>query len=184
MYFIVLWISYVFLCFLTFCFCVFFRLKFVAGHFLKHNNAKTNSFQPLRVKISIFNMNYVKKLNLHWFCTQNHILEPFSVRRACTKSYVTSEPYHPGVTNLVSKCAGNLKEKSHKVSRRELCALQSNRAKCRGGGPFRPPPPVFLGLKARFSKWVKWRYSNLIILRDRRELIIRLDNVYCFTKRK
>ena len=39
----------------------------------------------------------------------------------------------PGITNLVSKCAGNLKEKSHKVSRRELCALQSNRAKCRGG---------------------------------------------------
>ena len=38
-------------------------------------------------------MNYVKKLDLHWFCTQNHILEPFSVRRACTKSYVTSEPY-------------------------------------------------------------------------------------------
>ena len=38
-------------------------------------------------------MNYVKKLNLHWFCTQNHILEPFSVRRACTKSYVTSELY-------------------------------------------------------------------------------------------
>ena len=49
----------------------------------------------------------------------------------------------PGVTNLVSKCAGNLKEKSHKVSRRELCALQSNRAKCRGGGPFRPPPQSF-----------------------------------------
>ena len=38
-------------------------------------------------------MNYAKKLNLHWFCTQNHILEPFSVRCACTKSYVTSEPY-------------------------------------------------------------------------------------------
>ena len=38
-------------------------------------------------------MNFVKKLNLHWFCTQNHIFEPFSVRRACTKSYVSSEPY-------------------------------------------------------------------------------------------
>ena len=38
-------------------------------------------------------MNYAKKLNLHRFCTQNHILEPFSVRRAYTKSYVTSEPY-------------------------------------------------------------------------------------------
>ena len=33
-------------------------------------------------------MNYVKKLNV-----QNHILEPFLVQRACTKSYVTSEPY-------------------------------------------------------------------------------------------
>ena len=54
----------------------------------------------------------------------------------------------PGVTNLVSKFAGNSKEKSHKVSRQELCALQSNRAKCRGG-PKRPPPPppVFSGLK-------------------------------------
>ena len=35
----------------------------------------------------------MRKLNLHWFCTQNHILEPFSVRRACTQCYVTSEPY-------------------------------------------------------------------------------------------
>ena len=53
----------------------------------------------------------------------------------------------PGGTNLVSKCAGNLKEKSHKVARRELCALQSNRAKCRGG-PFRPPPPSLFRVKA------------------------------------
>ena len=29
---------------------------------------------------------------------------------------------------------------------------------------------------------MKWRFSNLIILRDRRELIIRLDKVYCFTR--
>ena len=49
----------------------------------------------------------------------------------------------PGVTNLVSKSAGNLKEKSHKVSRRKLCALQSNRAKCRGGGLLGPPPSLF-----------------------------------------
>ena len=47
---------------------------------------------------------------------------------------------------MVSKCAGNSKEKSHKVSRWELCALQSNRAKCRGGGGLKAPPPVFLGL--------------------------------------
>ena len=85
-------------------------------------------------------MNYVKKLNLHWFCTQNHILEPFSVWRACTKSYVTSEPY-PRASQIWCQNVRETWKKSHKVSRRELCALQSNRAKCRGGGG-----PVFLGL--------------------------------------
>ena len=150
MYFIVLWISYVFLCFFNLLFFLGFFGEICGRHFLKHNNAKTNSFQSLRVKISIFIWTMWKKLNLHWFCTQNHILEPFSVRRACTKSYVTSEPtVAPGVTNFVSKCAGNLKEKSHKVSRRELCALQSNRAKCRGG-PFRPPPPSLFRVKTNF----------------------------------
>ena len=49
----------------------------------------------------------------------------------------------PGITNLVSKCARNSKEKRLKVSRRELCALQSNRAKCRGGGLKGPPPSLF-----------------------------------------
>ena len=47
--------------------------------------------------------------------------------------------------NLVSKCAGNSKEKSHKVSRRELCALQCNRAKCRGG--LKAPPPSLFRVK-------------------------------------
>ena len=51
----------------------------------------------------------------------------------------------PGVTNLVSKCAGNSKEKSHKVSRRELCTLQSNRAKC--------PPSLFR---------VKWKVCTIL----------------------
>ena len=54
----------------------------------------------------------------------------------------------PGVKNLVSKCAGTWKKKSHKVSRRELCALQSNRMKCRGGAP-----PVFLGLNFFFRQY-------------------------------
>ena len=56
-------ISYVFYCFMNFLcislffwpfvFVVFFS-EICGRHFLKHNNAKTNSFQPLRVKISIF----------------------------------------------------------------------------------------------------------------------------------
>ena len=29
---------------------------------------------------------------------------------------------------------------------------------------------------------VRWRFSNLIILRDRRELVIRLDKVHYFTR--
>ena len=61
----------------------------------------------------------------------------------------------PGVTTVVSTCAGNSKENSHKVSWRELCALQSNHAKCRGGAimPPPPPPPVFLRLKAMWGKF-------------------------------
>ena len=54
----------------------------------------------------------------------------------------------PAVTNLVSKCAGNSKENCHKVSRRELCALPSNRAICRGGAIMvLPPPPSLIRVK-------------------------------------
>ena len=72
----------------------------------------------------------------------------------------------PGVTNLVSKCAGNLKEKSHKVSRQELCALQSNRAKCRGGGGLLgPPPQSFLGLSVEFYREF-WPEIQDIVIRS------------------
>ena len=90
-------------------------------------------------------MNYVKKLNLHWYCTQNHILEPFSVRCACTKSYVTSEPYPRASQIWCQNVRETWKKKVIKCRGESFCALQSNRAKCRGGvRP--PPPPVFLGL--------------------------------------
>ena len=82
-----------FFIFSTFFFVIFFS-EICRRHFWKHNNSKTNSFQPLRVKIRIFIWTKWKnKINLHWFCTQNHIFEQFLVRRACTKSYVTAEPY-------------------------------------------------------------------------------------------
>ena len=54
---------------------------------------------------------------------------------------------YPGVANLVSKVAQDLKEKSHGTARRQLFALQIYREKCRGGGLNQPPPPVFLGLR-------------------------------------
>ena len=55
----------------------------------------------------------------------------------------------PAVTNLMSKCAGNSKENCHKVSRRELRALPSNHAICRGGGGHHaPPPPSLIRVKS------------------------------------
>ena len=93
-------------------------------------------------------MNYVKKLNLHWFCTQNHILEPFSVRRACTKSYVTSEPYPRASQIWCQNVRETWKKKVVK------CRGESF-ARCRviarnvegGGGLFRPPPQSFYRVK-------------------------------------
>ena len=93
-------------------------------------------------------MNYVKKPHFALILyTKSHFGAIFGPT-CMYKKLRNFRTVSPGVTNLVSKCAGKLERKKVKVSRRELCALQSNRAKCRGGGgPFRPPGPVFLGLK-------------------------------------
>ena len=147
-------ISSVFYCFMNFsCISLFFLLfvflvffgEICGRHFLKHNNAKTNSFQPLRVKISIFIWTMWKKLNLHWFCTQNQILEPFSVRRACTKSYVTSEPY-PRASQIWCQNVRETWKKKVIKCRGESFARCRVIARNVEGGPFRPPPPVLLGL--------------------------------------
>ena len=144
-------ISYVFYCFMnflcislffwTFVFVLFFG-EICGRHFLKHNNAKTNSFQPLRVKDKHIYMNYVKKLNLHWFCTQNHILEPFLVRRACTKSYVTSEPY-PRASQIWCQNVRETWKKKVIKCRGESFARCRVIARNVEGGPFRPPPQSF-----------------------------------------
>ena len=84
-------------------------------------------------------MNYAKKLRFALILHFGAIFGPTCMY----KKLRNFRTVPPGVTNLVSKCAGNSKEKSHKVSRRELCALQSNRAKCRGGALKGPPPSPF-----------------------------------------
>ena len=141
-----------FLCILLFYeflmyFFVFFTFSFVGffgeicgRHFLKHNNAKTNSFQPLRVKISIFIWTmWKKKINLHWFCTQNHILEPFSVRRACTKSYITSEPYPRASQIWCQNVRETWKKKVIKCRGESFARCRVITRNVEGGGPFRPP---------------------------------------------
>ena len=148
-------IKFYFLCILLFYeflmyFFVFWPFVFVGffseicgRHFLKHNNAKTNSFQPLRVKNKHIYMNYVKKLNLHWFCTQNHILEPFSVRRACTKSYVTSEPYPRASQIWCQNVRETWKKKVIKCRGESFARCRVIARNVEGGGPFRPPPQSF-----------------------------------------
>ena len=131
MYFFVFW-PFVF---------VFVFGEICGRHFLKHNKF----ISAIESKNKHIYMNYVKKLNLHWFCTQNHILEPFSVRRACTKSYVTSEPY-PRASQIWSQ---NVRETWKK---KVIKCRGESFARCRviapnvEGGLLGPPPPVFLVL--------------------------------------
>ena len=98
----------------------------------------------------------MKNINLHWFCTQNHILSPFSVRRACTKSYVTSEPY-PRASQIWCQ---NVRETRKKIVIK--CRSESF-ARCRviarnvEGGHYTPPPPVLLGLRSSICKHYLFR---------------------------
>ena len=95
-------------------------------------------------------MNYVKKLNLHWFCVQNHILEPFSVRRACTKSYVTSEPYPRASQIWCQNVRETWKKKVIKCRGESFARCRVIARNVEGEAP--PPPPVFLGLRRTFEK--------------------------------
>ena len=143
--------------FWPFVFVVFFG-KICGRHFLKHNNAKNKLISAIESKNKHIYMNYAKKLNLHWFCTQNHILEPFSVRRACTKSYVTSEPY-PRASQIW--CQNVRETRKKKVIK---CRGESF-ARCRviagnvEGGLKGPPPPQsfrvkrYLGQIHRHTRW-------------------------------
>ena len=95
-------------------FVCFFRWAFVADNFLKHNNAKTNSFQPLRVKISIFIWTMCKNSICIGFVHINDVSfwSHFRSRQvALYKKLRNFRTVPPGVTNLVLKCAGNLKVK-------------------------------------------------------------------------
>ena len=150
-------ISYVFYCFMNFLcislffyllFLLFFSVKFVADTFSKHNNAKTNSCQPLRVKISIWTMwkNSICIDFVHKITFWSHFRSDVHVQ----KSYVTSEPYPRASQIWCQNVRETWKKKSHKVSRRELFALQSNCAKCRGLGP--PPPPSLFRVKYALNK--------------------------------
>ena len=71
---------------------------------------------------------YVKKLNLHWFWTQDHMYTWAIFSATCMYKNLREfrESVPSGFTNLVSKFAGILERLFivMKTSRRKICALQ------------------------------------------------------------
>ena len=112
-------------------------------------------------------MNYVKKLNLHWFCTQNHILEPFSVRRACTKSYVTSEPYPRASQIWCQNVRETWKKKVIKCRGESFARCRVIARNVEGGGLLGPPPSLFrVNVGTRHVTlllwWILWQYRIVL----------------------
>ena len=146
MYFIVLWISYVFLCFSTFCFCYFFR-KIYHRTFFKHNYAKMNWFQPMKVKIII-------SLWIRW---ENSIYIDF-VHKITFLSHFQSDEH---VEKVVQRRNGMPDFRENGVIR---CARLESKKSASGavkknlhggmvaqnveGGVDSTPPPAVLGLKS------------------------------------
>ena len=104
-------------------------------------------------------MNYAKKLNLHWFCTQNHILEPFSVRRACTKSYVTSEPY-PRASQIWCQNVRETRKKKVIKCRGESFARCRVIARNVEGGLKGPPPPSLFRVNMNMAIVIKAQLAS------------------------
>ena len=135
-----------FFVFLNFCFYCFFGRNLLQT-FLKHNYTKIDWLKPLKLKIWIFiwinwkNTFYIGFVHEITFLSNFGLDEFFSKGRG-------DKTVRAGVTNLVSKVARYLKEKSHETSRRELVAVRRYCAKRRGGdGGFRPPTPSLIRVK-------------------------------------
>ena len=149
-----------FLVFLTFCFCCFFRWN-LWQTLLKHNSAKTNSFQLLRVNISIFIWTMWKNSICIDFVHKITFWSNFSVRRACTKSYVTSEPYPRASQIWYQNVRETWKKKVIKCRGESFARCRVIARNVEGGGLLAPPPPpVFLGLILKTLRylggWKDW----------------------------
>ena len=121
----------------------FFSVKFVADTFWSTIMLKTNLWiSAIESKLSIFIWTMWKKKSIcidfvHKITFWSH----YSVRSCMSKSYVSSEPYPRASQILCQNVRETWKKKSHKVSRRELCALQSNRGELWNVQHFRCAPP-------------------------------------------
>ena len=145
MYFIVLWISYVFLCFSTFCFCFVFS-QIYHRTFFKHNYAKMNWFQPMKVKIII-------SLWIRW---ENSICIDFVHKITFLSHFWSDELVWKVVQrrngmpdfreNGVIRCARLESKKSASGAVKKFRAAEWSWKMSRGGVDSTPPPPAVLGL--------------------------------------
>ena len=140
-------------------FLLFFPAKFVADTFWSTIMLKQINLSHW-VKISIYLYKLSEKTQFALILYTKSHFEPFSVRRACTKSYITSEPY-PRASQ--SWCQ-NVRETRKKIVIK--CRGESF-ARCRvivrnvEGGHYGPPPPSLIRVKVDIQ-----RYFTLIIFRE------------------
>ena len=126
-------------------FLLFFSVKFVADTFWSTIMAKITLISAIESKNKHIYVNYVKKNQFALILyTKSHFGAIFGPT-CMYKKLRNFRTVPPGVTNLVSKCAGNLKEKSHERRVRNFEWYRRTVKKTTGGG-HNGPPPGKLGL--------------------------------------
>ena len=126
---------------------IFFGAKFVPDTFWSIISATDSENKHIYTK-------YYTRFELILY---SNFFEPFAVRRARTKVYVTSElclqMLHVWCQNVLET------EKIHSISHWELCTLLSYRAKGWSGPKSPPPPRVFF--RVNLSRWQCIRQKEL-----------------------
>ena len=139
MYFIVLRISYVFLCFCDVCILLFFYME-LFEYWISINitdfNCNKRKYCILELKMEFwhkkpFSIRFVHKSRKFsiFELTDDYIM---------LRNFQTVRPIFP---KIAPKVAQDFKEKSHESSRRGNFFPRNYRAKCRGGGAESAPPP-------------------------------------------
>ena len=111
----------------------------------------------MRVKISIFIWTKWKNSICIDFVHKSH-LEPFSVQRACTKSYVTSEPY-PRASQMWCQTVRETLKKIVVKCRGESFARCRVIARNVEGGHHGRPPPSLIRFKAAMFFYLSWTFN-------------------------
>ena len=162
MYFIVLLISYVFLCFCNLCILLFFLYGIVWALNINNYNSDFNCNESKYCILELKMEFWHKKPFSICFVHKSRKLSNFepTLDYIMLRNFGTVRPIFP---KIAPKVAQDLKEKSHESSRRGKKFPRNYRAKRRGGADSAPPPPppALLGLKHIFIKSQFWKLLML-----------------------